>query len=149
MYKKIRNQNQGFTIIEVMIVLAIAGLIMMIVFLAVPALQRSSDNNARNSDASRIATAVNECLVNRNGNPSACTAEEINGLAGTRAELTQDVTRDEPGVGSLTQANVMFRHKCDANGAVAVATSNDRDFAVLYQIATSDANNPFERCISI
>jgi prepilin-type N-terminal cleavage/methylation domain-containing protein len=34
----------GFTIIEVMIVLAIAGLILLIVFLAVPALEREARN---------------------------------------------------------------------------------------------------------
>ena len=34
-----KSDKDGFTIIEVMIVLAIAGLILLIVFLAVPALQ--------------------------------------------------------------------------------------------------------------
>ncbi|HPW47952.1 MAG TPA: prepilin-type N-terminal cleavage/methylation domain-containing protein, partial [Candidatus Saccharibacteria bacterium] len=38
MYKK---DQKGFTIIEVLIVLAIAALILLIVFLAVPALQRN------------------------------------------------------------------------------------------------------------
>ncbi|MDQ3065292.1 MAG: prepilin-type N-terminal cleavage/methylation domain-containing protein, partial [bacterium] len=41
MLSRIKNNNKGFTIIEVLIVLAIAGLIMLIVFLAVPALQRN------------------------------------------------------------------------------------------------------------
>ena len=50
--------RQGFTIIEVMIVLAIAALILLVVFLAVPALQRSQRNNARKSDASRLAAAI-------------------------------------------------------------------------------------------
>lgn len=39
-----KNQNltkKGFTIIEVVLVLAIAGLIFLMVFLALPALQRS------------------------------------------------------------------------------------------------------------
>jgi prepilin-type N-terminal cleavage/methylation domain-containing protein len=40
MSKKLSKKEKGFTIIEVMIVLAIAGLIMLVVFLAVPALQR-------------------------------------------------------------------------------------------------------------
>ncbi len=44
MYKQIKNKNEGFTIIEVMIVLAIAALILIIVLLAVPALQRNSKN---------------------------------------------------------------------------------------------------------
>jgi prepilin-type N-terminal cleavage/methylation domain-containing protein len=64
---KSQTANTGFTIIEVMIVLAIAGLILLIVFLAVPALQRSSRNTARKSDASRIATAVSNFVSNNNG----------------------------------------------------------------------------------
>ncbi len=57
---KIRSNKltQGFTIIEVIIVLAIAGLIMAIVFLAVPNLQRSQRNNARTTDANRIAASI-------------------------------------------------------------------------------------------
>jgi prepilin-type N-terminal cleavage/methylation domain-containing protein len=42
-----KNRSRGFTIIEVMIVLAIAGTILLIVFLAIPALQRSERNHNR------------------------------------------------------------------------------------------------------
>lgn len=66
MQTKLKNR-QGFTIIEVMIVLAIAGLIMLIVFLAVPALQRSSRNTSRKNDASRLATSVSSFVSNANG----------------------------------------------------------------------------------
>ena len=53
--QKSRQDGQGFTIIEVLIVLAIAGLIMVVVFLAVPALQRNSRNNSRKADARYLA----------------------------------------------------------------------------------------------
>ena len=66
------KRAQGFTIIEVLIVLAIAGVIMLAVFLAVPNLQRNQRNQARNDDASRIAAAVTECLSNRNGAVASC-----------------------------------------------------------------------------
>ena len=66
MYAKLKDRK-GFTIIEVMIVLAIAGLIMLIIFLAVPALQRASRNNGRKTDASRIASAVSSFVSNANG----------------------------------------------------------------------------------
>jgi prepilin-type N-terminal cleavage/methylation domain-containing protein len=49
--------KQGFTIIEIMIVLAIAGLILLIVFLAVPSLERSARNTERKHDAEFIATS--------------------------------------------------------------------------------------------
>lgn len=66
MRQKLKRQ-QGFTIIEVMIVLAIAGLIMLIVFLAVPALQRTSRNTQRKNDAGNILGAVGTYVSNNNG----------------------------------------------------------------------------------
>ena len=61
--QKIRDQKtseqKGFTIIEVMIVLAIAGLIILIVFLAVPALQR----NGRNTQQKRRRPGIS-CNLN-------------------------------------------------------------------------------------
>ncbi|PJE65022.1 hypothetical protein COU91_03785, partial [Candidatus Saccharibacteria bacterium CG10_big_fil_rev_8_21_14_0_10_47_8] len=62
-----KKKEEGFTIIEVMIVLAIAGLIILIVFLAVPALQRNSRNTQRKNDASHLAGLVNEYVANHNG----------------------------------------------------------------------------------
>jgi prepilin-type N-terminal cleavage/methylation domain-containing protein len=66
MYKQIKN-NKGFTIIEVMIVLAIAALILIIVLLAVPALQRNAKNTTIKNDASTVAGAVTEYESNNNG----------------------------------------------------------------------------------
>lgn len=64
---RVQKQPKGFTIIEVMIVLAIAGLIMLIVFLAVPTLQRTSRNTQRKDDAAAALQAVNEYLTNNGG----------------------------------------------------------------------------------
>ena len=62
------KREEGFTIIEVLIVLAIAGLIILIVFLAVPALQRNSRNTQRKNDAAAIASAAQNVVNNTNGN---------------------------------------------------------------------------------
>lgn len=67
MLDKLKKNNKGFTIIEVMIVLAIAGLILLIVFLAVPALQRSSHNTSRKSDAANISAAIATFETNNSG----------------------------------------------------------------------------------
>jgi len=65
---------KGFTIIEVLIVLAIAGLILLIVFLAVPALQRNSRNTQRNNDVSAVIGAISEYVNNNAGTiPVSCT----------------------------------------------------------------------------
>jgi prepilin-type N-terminal cleavage/methylation domain-containing protein len=66
MKTKLRNQK-GFTIIEVLIVLAIAGLILLIVFLAVPALQRNQRNTGRKGDVGRLGGAATEFVSNQNG----------------------------------------------------------------------------------
>jgi prepilin-type N-terminal cleavage/methylation domain-containing protein len=67
MLKKLKNNQGGFTIIEVMIVLAIAGLILLIVLLAVPALKRNSHNTTAKNDASTVAAGINEAESNSNG----------------------------------------------------------------------------------
>lgn len=69
MLKQLKNRKQeghvlsgskGFTIIEVLIVLAIAGLILLIVFLAVPALQRNSRNTTIKNDVQNVVGGVSE-----------------------------------------------------------------------------------------
>ena len=61
------KNKKGFTIIEVVLVLAIAGLIFLMVFIALPALQRSQRNTRRRQDMARILSAVNDYQTNNNG----------------------------------------------------------------------------------
>ena len=63
---KIQAQK-GFTIIEVVLVLAIAGLIFLMVFIALPALQRNQRDGARKSDVSTIAAGVTQYTANNRG----------------------------------------------------------------------------------
>jgi prepilin-type N-terminal cleavage/methylation domain-containing protein len=53
-----KTSQLGFTIIEVLVVLSIAGVIMILIFLVIPALQRNARNYARRVEASRVASAV-------------------------------------------------------------------------------------------
>jgi prepilin-type N-terminal cleavage/methylation domain-containing protein len=63
--------KDGFTIIEVVLVLAIAGLIFLMVFIALPALQRSQRDTQRRDDVSRAMTALTQYMANnRNRVPS-------------------------------------------------------------------------------
>ncbi|MBR3176048.1 type II secretion system protein [Candidatus Saccharibacteria bacterium] len=64
---QLQKNKQGFTIIEVVLVLAIAGLIFLMVFIALPALQRSQRDTQRRDDISRLATALTQFQAN-NGN---------------------------------------------------------------------------------
>ena len=74
------KSKKGFTIIEVVLVLAIAGLIFLMVFIALPALQRSQRNTARQADLSRILTAVNTYATNNKGRLPFPAAANINNL---------------------------------------------------------------------
>lgn len=143
MLDKIRNRKEsGFTIVEVMIVLAIAGLVILVVFLAVPALQRNARNTERTSDSSLVGAAVNECLANRNGQVAACdTAGEVTAYVDTtklRQLTTVGVSTTAPTATNFTTINVALGRKCDATGAAATATgANARSIALLYNTENS------------
>jgi prepilin-type N-terminal cleavage/methylation domain-containing protein len=62
-----RNTLQGFTIIEVVLVLAIAGLIFLMVFIALPALQRNQRDTQRRQDYANLSSAVTGFTTNNNG----------------------------------------------------------------------------------
>jgi prepilin-type N-terminal cleavage/methylation domain-containing protein len=77
-----KNNKKGFTIIEVVLVLAIAGLIFLMVFIALPALQRSQRNTRRRQDMARILSAFNDYQANNNGNfPNPDTAGDMEKFA--------------------------------------------------------------------
>ena len=66
-----KNNEKGFTIIEVVLVLAIAGLIFLMVFIALPSLQRGQRDTQRKTDLSRALTKVSDYQSNnRNSLPS-------------------------------------------------------------------------------
>lgn len=70
----VQDNKKGFTIIEVVLVLAIAGLIFLMVFIALPALQRGQRNTQRQNDVSQVATQVNNFQTsNRGAIPTAST----------------------------------------------------------------------------
>ena len=67
MYKNFTQNKQGFTIIEVVLVLAIAGLIFAMVFIALPALQRSQRDSQRKSHLTSLAGQLNNAIGNARG----------------------------------------------------------------------------------
>ena len=67
------QSKKGFTIIEVVLVLAIAGLIFLMVFIALPTLQRSQRDTQRRNDVSIILAAVRNYMAHNNGKGPAST----------------------------------------------------------------------------
>ncbi len=64
------NKKDGFTIIEVVLVLAIAGLVFVASFLALPALQRAQRDNHRKNDVALTVVAIKNFMIdNKNKVP--------------------------------------------------------------------------------
>ncbi len=132
-----KDSSRGFTIIEVLIVLAIAGLIMMIVFLAVPALQRNSRNTQRKNDVSGILGAIQEVLNNNNGAIASITTANITGAAPAPAYYTYSATNPAVGAGAqnnnTTVDTISIRTAATCSGTNAIGGTS-RQIAVLYTV---------------
>lgn len=148
--KKFTKDQKGFTIIEVLIVLAIAGLILLIVFLAVPALQRNSRNTQMKNAVSAVLGGISEFGSNNNGQlPTAVTVDAagvvtISGAAGTTAATatiqggyTVTVGTTMPAAGTTGAMTVYLNRQCNGNAFAAAATN--RAVAIGYNIETGNA----------
>lgn len=146
MVQKLRKQNKGFTIIEVLIVLAIAGLIMLIVFLAVPALQRNSRNTQRTNDVGRALGAAQEVVNNNNGQISSLTSANLQAALGsTLAYYEQSSITAAGGAGNvgLNTDIVQIRTAATCNGNTVVGGTT-RQLAASFAVETGSGATP--RC---
>src|SRR5579862_6696744 len=148
MKTKLTRKDRGFTIIEVMIVLAIAGLILAIIFLAVPALQRSARNNSRKNDATHLAGLVSDYASNNAGTlPSAIGsgAGQMDLTNEHWAIMTAPVTADilkTAAFGSSTTMKINEGEVCDPSTNT-LSAGNSHSFAISFAIETSSATQPF------
>jgi len=144
-----RKRQEGFTIIEVMIVLAIAAVILLIVLLAVPALQRNSRNTQRNNDVASLAAAINTCMANHNSVTTSCggTAGSGNNVDVDFTKLGQIQSASQGGgcAASTTNACWQFGKTCNSDGT-GVADATSREFAVTYKIETT--GTALDRCVA-
>ena len=85
---KASSKARGFTIIEVVLVLAIAALIFLMIFVALPALQKGQRDTARKSEAGQIAAAVNSYRSNNQGAVPAG-GQTLTAALGTYVNLNQ------------------------------------------------------------
>lgn len=152
MFSKLKKDNQGFTIIEVLIVLAIAGLIMIIVFLAVPALQRNQRNQSFRTQANNIATAYQEVSANKGGailaaSDSGAVKDAANSRDLTSITIAPHVAGNVSITG-YTTAIIRTNATCAAaDSAVATGGKTSRQIAVYFNIEKGDGNEQIQ-CIS-
>lgn len=150
--KNLKNRQQGFTIIEVMIVLVIAAVILLIVFLAVPALQRNSRNTQRKNDVSRVASEVSNFVSNNNGavfvagTSNANLTSVINAVGNTgQYTLTAGstltvVSGASAAVGPMTTLSnivIVTGAQCDTATQGATVPGSSRQMAVQYALETA------------
>lgn len=135
--KKNMQKQSGFTIIEVVLVLAIAGLIFLVVFLALPQLQRSQRDSQRQSDVGRMISAITTYSSNEGNGipPSNATNVTTDVLGGGYIDAADwgyevvDTVGAADVAGSATSTNgetVGYVQGEDCDGA----TTNSRAFAV-------------------
>lgn len=140
-----KTKGEGFTIIEVMIVLAIAGLILLIVLLAVPALQRNSRNTTIKNDASALAAALGEYTSNNSGSQPASISVSGStvtiGASGTSqstakvaGSTTVNATKAKPS--TYTPGQLWWN-----TGTTCDGTTNVRAITVYYYIETSTGSS--------
>lgn len=148
---KRQKTNKGFTIIEVLIVLAIVGLIMLIVFLAVPNLQRNARNTTIKNDVQLVLGGVGEFQGANSGklptavatdpvsgevrytrNASNPTSIKVQGTTTVRSSANAPAAATPP----LGEIQVSLGWKCSGGPANAPAPS-PRAVASIYTIETS------------
>jgi prepilin-type N-terminal cleavage/methylation domain-containing protein len=145
-----KRKESGFTIIEVLIVLAIAGLIMLVVFLAVPALQRNSRNTTYRNEASRLLDAYNEVSANAGGTVltastasapgSGSDAAKVLAAANTKSIETFTIVNSNTGGTVPTATNaalVRTGAKCSAADSSTTPAGSTRQVSILFLVETS------------
>jgi len=73
------KKDKGFTLIEIVLVLAIAGLLLVIVFLAVSGAQKSRRDQQRKQDNARLLSQIETYAGNNNGTYTGLTGAMLTG----------------------------------------------------------------------
>lgn len=149
-----QSESRGFTIIEVVLVLAIAGLIFLMVFIALPALQRGQRDAQRKEDLARVQTQMVNYLSSTRGavpNSADSLGVFVRGfLKGTDNERTGDDYKDPDGNNyvvryqaipeQIEQIGYYPKSNCDVNTDEGVVSSNAaRDFALTIKLENQNA----------
>ena len=141
---KHKTNAKGFTIIEVVLVLAIAGLIFLMVFIALPALQRNQRDTARKNDVSTVASAVTTYTSNNRG-----TFPTATNLAGYLDDLSDNTDKTLVTVNTTRPASVapadsavviVSGMKCGAstNSSQALTAGTSRQFSVVTKLESGN-----------
>jgi len=141
--QQLKRRTEGFTIIEVLIVLAIAGLILLIVFLAVPALQRNSRNTRRRNDVAKSMALFQEHINNSNGTPATGTTVPTpmavaNASYGFLTTVDYNIHASAfqalVAAGNLATETVYIRNFSTCTGNIGVTGGTSRQYTATYLV---------------
>lgn len=136
-------KQKGFTIIEVVLVLAIAALIFLMVFIALPALQASQRDTARKNDVSIVASAINSWSSNNRGKSIGELVGKtlLDQYATSKSDNTTSIVVKAAATGDVTandaEVTVYVGTKCDtvgAEGKVTLAKGTARQAAIVTKL---------------
>lgn len=123
--------KKGFTLIEVVIVLAIAALIMVVVFLAVTGAQRAQRDQARKDYANAGLAKISEFRGNNGGTSAALVAQDYINYMGT----TRAINGQVPVAANVTVGDTPDNTPCVFTAAAPLIRVQGSDDAALEQSA--------------
>jgi prepilin-type N-terminal cleavage/methylation domain-containing protein len=147
-----KQMQKGFTIIEVVLVLAIAGLIFLMVFIALPALQRNQRDTQRRSDVGTFVSQLQSYSTNHKGAVPASSTDlkgfmtgylksDEGGFKDPSTGEAYAATYDLATADNLpkTPGAITYRDKatCSDSGDGMVASTNARSAAVVMKLEGS------------
>ncbi len=139
--QQLTKSKTGFTIIEVVLVLAIAGLIFLMVFVALPALQRSQRDTQRRQDMSRFISQLIQYQTNNNGSAPTNTVAGYSSFISSYLKPSADDTFKDPG-GSDYSVNTVTNCTSSACANASVAADTASGYIRVYTNATCSGENP-------
>lgn len=121
------NEQKGFSIIEVVLVLAIAGLIFLMVFIALPALQRNQRDSAKKTEVGAVVSAIGTYSGNNNGLLPSSDATGARRIAGIISGKTSSNVLESGTVVRVVAHNVNPFNKAGetAGSGASVGTGNN------------------------
>lgn len=143
------KSKKGFTIIEVVLVLAIAGLIFLMVFVALPALQRGQRDTQRRDDMARFLSQLNQYQANNNGKvpigeggDATKSAEKYNDPFIKQYLLAGGDTFEDPSTGETYK--VVKWTKCSSSDCESTTTGENAEMGKIsvYSNATCEGESP-------
>lgn len=141
-----QNRTTGFTVVELLLVLAIAGVILLLVMMAFPALTRNDRNSRRRQDVAAILEAVSHWELTNSGNFPVTGTDNFTQQTKLNFYTVGSVSSvaRTPGAGAISAnttpdtVRVYNRAVCDAtSGGGSGVGAGYNDVVALYAVETS------------